>query len=207
MWCGSGATSIRPRMRSPTRSPSPPTGGRSTACLKTPAAGSPRRRATGRATVSAASPTCHAREWEAVMSHDLEPDPSADLGDIDTVPDDQLRLIFLCCDRALGADAQVALTLRLPGGLTTAEIARAVFVPQATIGPSWSNGGGPSWPAPATHRAAGRGGPAGRPGAGSAARVSDLSRFRQHQDWTDASRGCYCDLYAIESGNGGHRGW
>jgi RNA polymerase sigma-70 factor, ECF subfamily len=40
------------------------------------------------------------------------------------VPDDRLRLIFTCCHPALAASAQVALTLRLLGGLTTAEIAR-----------------------------------------------------------------------------------
>ena len=66
--------------------------------------------------------------------HDPAPDPPADLGDLDTVPDDQLRLIFLCCHPALGADAQVALTLRLLGGLTTAEIARAFLVPPPAIG-------------------------------------------------------------------------
>jgi RNA polymerase sigma-70 factor (ECF subfamily) len=78
--------------------------------------------------------TRHAREREAMMLHDPGPDPPADLGDLDAVPDDQLRLIFLCCHPALGADAQVALTLRLLGGLTTAEIARAFLVPQPSIG-------------------------------------------------------------------------
>jgi RNA polymerase sigma-70 factor, ECF subfamily len=78
--------------------------------------------------------TRHAREREAMTLHDPAPDPPADLGDLDTVPDDQLRLIFLCCHPALGADAQVALTLRLLGGLTTAEIARAFLVPPPAIG-------------------------------------------------------------------------
>jgi RNA polymerase sigma-70 factor, ECF subfamily len=78
--------------------------------------------------------TRNAREREAMTLHDPAPDPPADLGDLDTVPDDQLRLIFLCCHPALGADAQVALTLRLLGGLTTAEIARAFLVPPPTIG-------------------------------------------------------------------------
>ena len=55
------------------------------------------------------------------------------LGDIDVVPDDQLRLIFLCCHPALAPDAQVALTLRLLGGLETPEIARAFLVPEATM--------------------------------------------------------------------------
>jgi RNA polymerase sigma-70 factor, ECF subfamily len=49
------------------------------------------------------------------------------------VRDDQLRLIFTCCHPALATNVQVALTLRLLGGLTTAEIARAFFVPEATM--------------------------------------------------------------------------
>jgi RNA polymerase sigma-70 factor (ECF subfamily) len=49
------------------------------------------------------------------------------------VRDDRLRLIFTCCHPALGTAAQVALTLRLLGGLTTAEIARAFLVPEATM--------------------------------------------------------------------------
>ena len=47
----------------------------------------------------------------------------------DSVADDRLRLIFTCCHPALGSGARVALTLRLLGGLTTAEIARAFLVP------------------------------------------------------------------------------
>ncbi len=48
-------------------------------------------------------------------------------------PDDRLRLIFTCCHPALNAEAQVALTLRTLGGLSTAEIARAFLVPEATL--------------------------------------------------------------------------
>jgi RNA polymerase sigma-70 factor (ECF subfamily) len=51
----------------------------------------------------------------------------------DSVRDDQLRLIFTCCHPALAPSVQVALTLRLLGGLTTAEIARAFLVPEATM--------------------------------------------------------------------------
>ena len=51
----------------------------------------------------------------------------------ETVPDDRLRLIFTCCHPALNQPAQVALTLRLLGGLETPEIARAFFVPEATM--------------------------------------------------------------------------
>ena len=49
------------------------------------------------------------------------------------VRDDRLRLIFTCCHPALGMPAQVALTLRLLGGLTTAEIAHAFLVPEPTM--------------------------------------------------------------------------
>ena len=62
----------------------------------------------------------------------LEPDPPV-AGDLDVVPDDQLRLIFLCCHPALAPDVQVALTLRLLGGLQTAEVAHAFLVPEATM--------------------------------------------------------------------------
>jgi RNA polymerase sigma-70 factor, ECF subfamily len=49
------------------------------------------------------------------------------------VPDERLRLIFTCCHPAIAVEAQLALTLRLLGGLTTAEIARAFLVPEATM--------------------------------------------------------------------------
>jgi RNA polymerase sigma factor (sigma-70 family) len=55
-------------------------------------------------------------------------DPAAD-----TIDDDLLRLIFMTCHPVLSADARVALTLRLLGGLTTAEIARAYLVAESTI--------------------------------------------------------------------------
>ena len=51
----------------------------------------------------------------------------------DAVGDDRLRLIFTCCHPALGRSVQVALTLRLLGGLTTREIARAFLVPEPTM--------------------------------------------------------------------------
>jgi RNA polymerase sigma-70 factor, ECF subfamily len=51
----------------------------------------------------------------------------------DVVPDDRLRLIFTCCHPALSIGAQVALTLRLLGGLSTAEIAHAFLVPEPTM--------------------------------------------------------------------------
>ncbi len=51
-----------------------------------------------------------------------------------TLEDDRLRLMFTCCHPAIALDAQVALTLRTIGGLTTEEIARAFLVPAATMG-------------------------------------------------------------------------
>ena len=49
------------------------------------------------------------------------------------IPDDRLRLVFTCCHPALALEAQVALTLRSLGGLTTEEVARAFFVSDATL--------------------------------------------------------------------------
>jgi len=58
-----------------------------------------------------------------------------DMDDIDdaTFKDERLELVFTCCHPALATDAQVALTLRTLGGLTTPEIARAFLVPEATM--------------------------------------------------------------------------
>ena len=53
--------------------------------------------------------------------------------DATTFPDERLELVFTCCHPALAVDAQVALTLRTLGGLTTDEIARAFLVPEATM--------------------------------------------------------------------------
>ena len=50
-----------------------------------------------------------------------------------TIPDERLELVFTCCHPALALDAQVALTLRTLGGLTSEEIARAFLVPEATM--------------------------------------------------------------------------
>src|SRR5439155_5302764 len=72
-----------------------------------------------------------------LRNDDMEPEPNPELNEldafVDVVPDDQLRLMFLCCHPALAADAQVALTLRLLGGLVTPEIARVFVVPEPTM--------------------------------------------------------------------------
>jgi RNA polymerase sigma factor (sigma-70 family) len=61
------------------------------------------------------------------------PQAAEDTMDATTFPDERLELIFTCCHPALSVDAQVALTLRTLGGLTTAEIARAFLVPEPTM--------------------------------------------------------------------------
>jgi RNA polymerase sigma-70 factor (ECF subfamily) len=70
-----------------------------------------------------------ARETEAARHHD---DRAVDAAEMN-FPDDRLRLIFTCCHPALNPQAQVALTLRTLGGLTTPEIARAFLVPEPTL--------------------------------------------------------------------------
>ena len=61
------------------------------------------------------------------------PEATEDEVDELTFPDERLELIFTCCHPALAIDAQVALTLRTLGGLSTGEIARAFLVPEATM--------------------------------------------------------------------------
>ena len=73
------------------------------------------------------------RQAEAARRQD-RPGPAAGVSaEEEPVPDDRLRLIFTCCHPALGTAAQVALTLRLLGGLSTAEIAHAFLVPEPTM--------------------------------------------------------------------------
>lgn len=60
-------------------------------------------------------------------------EPQQELEDVGPVRDDRLRLIFTCCHPALAQEAQVALTLRLLGGLTTGEIANAYLVSESTM--------------------------------------------------------------------------
>jgi RNA polymerase sigma-70 factor, ECF subfamily len=78
------------------------------------------------------------RHEQASLLYSMSSSPSPDLDRPDSadeyaVADDRLRLIFTCCHPALASAAQVALTLRLLGGLTTAEIARAFVVPETAI--------------------------------------------------------------------------
>ena len=69
------------------------------------------------------------KQNEAQMLYDdTPPEP------VGAIEDDRLRLIFTCCHPALATEARIALTLRLVGGLTVPEIARAFLVPEATVG-------------------------------------------------------------------------
>jgi RNA polymerase sigma-70 factor (ECF subfamily) len=70
------------------------------------------------------------RQAQAALLFAAADEPPVAVG---AVRDDRLRLIFTCCHPALAPNAQVALTLRLLGGLTTVEIARAFLVPEATL--------------------------------------------------------------------------
>jgi RNA polymerase sigma-70 factor (ECF subfamily) len=70
----------------------------------------------------------------AAKTHLLQvPEAAEETVEPTTFPDERLELIFTCCHPALATDAQVALTLRTLGGLTTDEIARAFLVPEPTM--------------------------------------------------------------------------
>jgi RNA polymerase sigma-70 factor (ECF subfamily) len=70
----------------------------------------------------------------AEKTHLLDrPEPYVDEFDETTIPDERLELIFMCCHPALATEAQVALTLRALGGLTTEQIASAFLVPPETM--------------------------------------------------------------------------
>jgi RNA polymerase sigma-70 factor (ECF subfamily) len=81
--------------------------------------------------------TLHERK-QSQLSHEIETQlemaaPDLDAAIDDPVGDDLLRLVFISCHPVLSTEARVALTLRLLGGLTTAEVARAFLVPEPTI--------------------------------------------------------------------------
>jgi RNA polymerase sigma-70 factor (ECF subfamily) len=68
------------------------------------------------------------KQKEALLLYDGPPEPAG------AIDDERLRLIFTCCHPALSMQTRVALTLRMVGGLTVAEIARAFLVPQTAMG-------------------------------------------------------------------------
>ncbi|WP_443059845.1 RNA polymerase sigma factor [Streptomyces sp. NBC_00467] len=70
----------------------------------------------------------------AEVGRTLEDVPPPEPSDVDDIDDDLLRLIFTACHPVLSTEARIALTLRLLGGLTTEEIARAYLAPEPTVG-------------------------------------------------------------------------
>ncbi|MGZ3184717.1 MAG: RNA polymerase sigma factor [Telluria sp.] len=79
------------------------------------------------------------REKEGALTWELETQlqdaqPDLDAALQDDIDDDTLRLIFVACHPVLSTEARAALTLRMLGGLTTSEIARAFLVPEPTVG-------------------------------------------------------------------------
>ncbi len=73
------------------------------------------------------------RSLPLLVDDELEPGPESHIGNDAEIPDDRLRLVCTCCHPALAPETQVALTLRLVCGLTTAEVARAFLVSEATM--------------------------------------------------------------------------
>ena len=75
------------------------------------------------------------RDRKQVLAGPVRPehDDPVDPTETDVIGDDRLRLIFICCHPSLAEPARVALTLRLLGGLTVAEIAHAFLVPETTM--------------------------------------------------------------------------
>jgi RNA polymerase sigma-70 factor (ECF subfamily) len=70
--------------------------------------------------------------YETPITHPPEAEMQFETAEMD-YPDDRLRLIFTCCHPAINPEAQIALTLRTLGGLTTPEIARAFLLPEPTL--------------------------------------------------------------------------
>jgi len=75
--------------------------------------------------------TLQTKQEELARLAELTPDDEDE--DMSTIPDERLALIFTCCHPALATEAQVALTLRMLGGLTTPEIARAFLTSDAAM--------------------------------------------------------------------------
>ncbi len=74
-----------------------------------------------------------ARKLPLLVGPEVAEGPEAGDDEMSTIPDERLRLLFTCCHPALAVEARVALTLRLLGGLTTAQIGHAFLVPEATM--------------------------------------------------------------------------
>ena len=114
-WSASSVISTSPKTRCRRRSRSRASAGRKPACRRARPGGSSRPLATARSTGCAASPRARSATGKLIAAHQrrIGGEPEG------PVRDDRLRLIFTCCHPALGRPAQVALTLRLLGGLQT----------------------------------------------------------------------------------------
>ncbi len=135
-WSASSATSTSPRRPRRRRSRAPRSGGRATGAPANPGAwlvATARNRAIDHIrrerTLAAKTRLLRARRCRRRWTR-TQRDGHADTT---TFPDERLELVFTCCHPALATDAQVALTLRTLGGLTTAEIARAFLIAEPTV--------------------------------------------------------------------------
>ena len=125
-----GSAASTSRRRWPRRPSSRPcAAGPPRACRPTRAGGSPSSPATRRSTGSAASRP----DRPATRRPRCSPRARTPAAPVTSVTDERLRLLFTCCHPALAPEAQVALTLRLLGGLTVPEIAKAFLVPERTM--------------------------------------------------------------------------
>ncbi len=112
--------------------------------MRSPSGPTPACRATPRAWLTAVAKRKAIDQWRrqenldtkyAVLAHELETQDqdSPDAWDPDRIDDDVLRLVFISAHPVLSREGQIALTLRIIGGLTTEEIARAFLTSKATI--------------------------------------------------------------------------
>ncbi|MQA02707.1 MAG: RNA polymerase subunit sigma-24 [Streptosporangiales bacterium] len=74
-----------------------------------------------------------ARKLPLLVTGEADDGPGGETDEMTTIPDERLRLLFTCCHPALALEARVALTARLLGGLTTAEVARLFLVAEPTM--------------------------------------------------------------------------
>ena len=126
-WCAGTASSTPARTPSRRRCWRPRCSGRPTGCRTTRGPG-----------CSPSRPAGWSTSWRSESARRRREEPAAALEPVAAGGrrhdrDDTLTLLFLCCHPSLSAPSQLALTLRAVGGLTTAEIARAFLVPEATM--------------------------------------------------------------------------
>ena len=132
-WRASSATSAWPRISPRTRWSRRWSSGRRRACRTTRAPGSWARPSTRRWTACGGRRRWSARRRRSRASWRSSEEPDLAAQADDDIGDELLSLIFTACHPVLSTEARIALTLRLIGALTTAEIARAFLVSEATV--------------------------------------------------------------------------